>query len=116
MNSLISIAHVRRQKAPDARGTGVADNVVIASHPGRGQRMDLVPELAPRLRVDARGRLIEQKKLRIGQRAGTERKPLLPSAREFAGKLRLTVLEPEPVDHGAGGRRRTGETIEARDE
>src|SRR5690349_10749659 len=78
--------------------------------------MDLVPELAPRLRIDARGRLVEQQKLRIGQRAGAERKALLPSAREFAGKLRLTVLEPEPVDHGAGRRRRMGKTIEARDE
>jgi hypothetical protein len=38
-----------------------------------GERMDLVPELAPRLGIDASGRLIEQQQFRVGQRAGTER-------------------------------------------
>ena len=46
------------------------------------ERMDLVPELAARLGVDARGRLVEQQQLGIGQRAGAERQALLPAARQ----------------------------------
>ena len=65
------------------------------------ERMDLVPELAPRLGIDAGGRLVEQKKLRIRQRAGAERQPLLPAARKRAGELLLAALETEPLDHGA---------------
>ena len=38
-----------------------------------GHLVDLVPELATRLGVDAGGRLVEQQKLRIGKRAGAER-------------------------------------------
>jgi hypothetical protein len=44
--------------------------------------MDLVPELAARLGVDAGGGLVEQQKLGIGQRAGTEREALLSAARQ----------------------------------
>jgi hypothetical protein len=43
-----------------------------------GERMDLVPELAPRLGINSRGRLVEQQQLRIGQGASAERKSLLP--------------------------------------
>src|SRR6516225_7400032 len=57
------------------------------------ERMDLVPELASRFRIDASGRLVEEKKLRVRQRAGPERKALLPATRELAGKLRLAAFE-----------------------
>ncbi len=63
--------------------------------------MDLVPELAPRLRIDTGGRLIQQKQLRAWQGAGAERKPLLPAARQFAGKLFLAALQAQPLDHVA---------------
>src|SRR6266436_8195087 len=78
--------------------------------------MDLVPELASRLRIDARGRLVEEKELRVRQRAGPEREPLFPATRELAGKLRLATLESEPLDHRTRRRRRVGNTIEACDE
>ena len=66
--------------------------------PGR-ERMNLVPELAPRLRIDAGGRLVEQQQLRIRQRAGAEREPLLPAAGERARELLLAALQAEPRDH-----------------
>ena len=65
------------------------------------QRMDLVPEIAPRFWVDAGGRLVQQQQLRIGQRAGAEREALLPAAGEFAGELLLAAVEAEPLDHVA---------------
>jgi len=40
--------------------------------------VDLVPEIAPRLGIDAGGRLVEQQQLRVRQRAGAEREPPLP--------------------------------------
>ena len=84
--------------------------------PFRRERMDLVPELAPRLGIDAGGRLVEQQKLRVGQRAGAEREPLLPAARQLARELLLAPGEPEPLDHRARRRARIGEPIEPRDE
>src|SRR5438552_12746162 len=69
--------------------------------PVRRERVYLIPEFAPRLGVDAGGRLVEQEKLRIRQRAGAEREPLLPAARQFARKLLLAAAKPEPLDHRA---------------
>ena len=48
--------------------------------PFGGERVDLVPELAPRFWIDAGRRLVEQQELRARQRAGAEREPLLPAA------------------------------------
>ena len=81
-----------------------------------GERMDFVPELAPRLGIDAGGRLVEQEQLRIGQRAGAERKPLLPAAGEGARELFLAAGEPEPFDHRARGGARIGHAVDAADE
>src|SRR5262249_46316697 len=53
------------------------------------ERMDLVPELPSRLRIDGRGRFVGQQKLGVRQRASPEREPLFPATRELAGKLRL---------------------------
>ena len=80
------------------------------------ERVDLVPELAPRLGIDARGRLVEQEQLRVRQGAGAEREPLLPAARELAGKLLLAAREPEPLDHRARRRGRLRQPVKARDE
>src|SRR5262249_56664598 len=69
-----------------------------------------------RLRINARGRLVEKEKLRVRQRAGPERKPLFPATGELAGELRLATLESEPLDHRARCCRRVGHTVEACDE
>jgi hypothetical protein len=45
------------------------------------ETVDLVPELAPRLGIDAGGRLVEEQQARLRQDAGAEREPLLPTAR-----------------------------------
>jgi hypothetical protein len=66
-----------------------------------GERVDLVPELAARLGVDARGRLVEQQQLGIGQRAGAEREALLPAARQRSGDLLLASGQAEPRNGGA---------------
>ena len=78
--------------------------------------VNLAPEIAPRLGVDTRRRLVEEEELRIGQRTGAEREPLLPAARELARDLLLAPLEPEPADHRLGGARRTRQAVDARDE
>ena len=53
----------------------------------RRERMDLFPEAAPRLRIDARGWFVEQQHARLVQHAGGECNALLPAAREIAGEL-----------------------------
>ena len=53
----------------------------------RGELVQLVPEIAARLRIDAGGRLVEQQQLRLVQQARGERQALLPAARERAGEL-----------------------------
>ena len=78
--------------------------------------MDLVPEIAPRLGIDAGGRLVQQQQLRIGQRAGAERQALLPAAGEFAGELLFAAIEAEPLDHLARGASRIAHAIKPRDE
>src|SRR5262249_3193127 len=81
-----------------------------------GELMNLAPEIAPRFRIDASGRFVEQEELRIRQRAGAEREPLFPTARELAGHLLLAALQAEPLDHrfGRGGGARNA--VDARDE
>ena len=62
------------------------------------EAVDLLPEFAPRLGIDARRRLIEQEKLRLRQDAGAERKALLPAPRQLACELLGAALKPELVD------------------
>ena len=59
--------------------------------------VDHVPELAPRLGVDAGGRLVEQQELRLMQDAGGEREALLPAAGQLAGELVAAIGEPHAV-------------------
>ena len=59
-----------------------------------GEAMNLVPEFAPRLGIDAGGRLVEQQQARLRQDAGAERKPLLPAARQLAGELVRAAVSP----------------------
>ena len=58
--------------------------------------VDEVPEFAPRLGVDAGGRLVEQQQFWLVQDAGGEREPLLPAARKLSRELVAAVLEPHP--------------------
>jgi hypothetical protein len=55
--------------------------------------VNLLPEIAPRLRVHAGGRLVEQQQLRLVNQAGRQREPLFPAAGKRAGQL------PPPLDH-----------------
>src|SRR5215467_6594396 len=48
----------------------------------RRERVQLVPEVAPRLWIHACRRFIEQQQLRFVQQAGRKRQTLLPAARE----------------------------------
>ena len=64
--------------------------------PALAQMMDLFPEFAPRLRIDARGRFVEQQQARLMQHAGGKREPLLPAARQFARELVLALRQSEP--------------------
>src|SRR5262249_26800571 len=59
--------------------------------PVLAQAMDLFPEFAPRLGIDAGGRLIEQQQTRAVKHARRQRQTLFPAAREFAGKLMLAI-------------------------
>ena len=73
-----------------------------------GEAVDLVPELAPRFRVDAGGRLVEEQKLRLVHDAGGEREALLPAAGERAGELALAALQAEPSSVSSTVVRRSG--------
>src|SRR5215471_20450622 len=78
--------------------------------------MDLVPELAARLRIDPGGRLVQQQQLRIRQRAGAERQALLPAPRQLARDLVFATRKTEPFDHGARRLRGLAHAVEPRDE
>src|SRR2546421_9801376 len=67
----------------------------------RRERVDLVPEFPPRLRIDACRRLVKQEELWARKGAGTERKPLLPAPGKLAPELALPAPSPQPLDHGA---------------
>ena len=76
-------------------------HVVRADQDGHavfGEPVDLVPELAPGLRVDAGGGLVEQQQLGLVQDGRGQRQALLPAARERAGELVLAVGEAQPLE------------------
>ena len=79
----------------------------------RGEPMQLFPEFAPRVRVDAGGRLVEQQQARPMQHARGERQPLLPAAGERAGELVLRGREAEVLER-AVDRRRAGRSSRTR--
>ena len=60
--------------------------------------VNLFPEIAPRLRVHPRSRLIEQKQLWPVNEAGGEREALFPAARKLTGELLLPAGKPELRD------------------
>ena len=85
-------------------------------HAVGGQPVDLVPELAPRLGVDAGGRLVEQEELRRVHDAGGERQALLPAARQRAGELPAARGQAEAVERLGDLGARVGQAVEPGDE
>ncbi len=63
-----------------------------------GQGVDIVPEIAARLRIDPRRRFVEQQQLRIVQQAGGKRQALLPAAGQGAGELAGEAPEPHALE------------------
>ena len=80
----LGLVHVMRR---DQRGEAFPGHVV-----------DQVPELAPRLGVDARGRLVEQQQPRLMQHASGQRQALLPAARELPRELPRARPQRHPRD------------------
>ena len=78
--------------------------------------VDEVPELAPRLGVDARGRLVEQQEFRLMQDAGGEREPLLPAAGQLPGQLVAAVLEAHALHDRADRLASIANLVDAGDE
>ena len=89
----------------DQDGQAVARHVV-----------DQVPELAPRLGVDAGGRLVEQQQLRLVQHAGGERQPLLPAAGQLPGELVAPVGQAHALDDRRDRLAPVGHLVDPRDE
>src|SRR5258705_359837 len=60
---------------------------------------DPVPQLAARLRVEARGGLVEEQELRPGDECARHREALLLAARELAHPRGALLLEPHQAEH-----------------
>src|SRR6185436_15857773 len=58
-----------------------------------GQVVDQTPELPPRQRIDATGRLVEKEDRRLVQNRAAERQALTPSTGEVARQRRLTAAQ-----------------------
>ena len=85
--------------------------------PSRRERVDLVPELAPRLGIDAGGRLVEQQQLRI-RAACRRRARAAASSRRTASRRSGSARPSRPsrsiISRAALGRLR--QAVDARDE
>ena len=75
----------------------------------------MFPKIAPRLRVHAGGRLVEQQKFRLMDEARREREALLPSAGKLPGELLLAACEAEAFDALLHGLRAIFHGVHARD-
>src|SRR6185295_5922573 len=60
--------------------------------------VDLVPEFAPRLGINAGSRFVKQQQLRAWERTSSERQPLFPTAGEFTRDLCFPSGKTEPLD------------------
>src|SRR5436305_473980 len=98
MNSFSRSARKRAAEKPVMRSSRAREDGDAA----RGEAVDLVPEFAPRLGIDAGGGLIEQQKARLVQNAGGERQTLLPAAGELARELVAPALETQSLDRLRG--------------
>ena len=66
--------------------------------PARRRRVDQLPELPARDRVDAAGRLVEEHDLRLVQQRDREGELLLPAERQAAARDRRRSREVERVE------------------
>src|SRR3989449_11199724 len=60
---------------------------------------DHLPQMAPRLRVEARGGLVEEQQLRPGDERARHRESLLLAARELTHPRGALLLEPDQAEH-----------------
>ena len=81
--------------------------------PVRREVRQRVPELAPRHRIDAGRRLVEQQHPRLGHERAGERELLLHAAAQPAGQPvgEAVHVEHPQVAHGRGGRSRRGARV-----
>ena len=79
------------------------------------EHVDQAPELAPRQRIDAAGRLVEEQDRRLVEDRAAERQPLPPAAGEVARQRRLAAAQAGHLDHelAARGERRAGQPVDA---
>src|SRR5262245_45587203 len=80
------------------------------------ESVNLIPEFAPRLWIDAGGRLVEQQQLRAWQRASAKCQALLPPAGEFGRKLSFPPREAKSFNRGARRSDRMIDSIDPSDE
>src|SRR4029077_962382 len=81
-----------------------------------GERVNLIPELSPRLGVHAGGGLVEQQQLWARQRASAQRQALLPPTRKLGRELFFPAGKAESLDCAARGGRRVVDAIDPADE
>src|SRR5262245_39533248 len=80
-----------------------------------GKLMDLLPELAARLGIDARRRLIQKQQFRLMNQARGQCEALFPAAGKLTGELVLPVRQPESQKALAHGLASVAKGINARD-
>ena len=85
-------------------------------HAFAGELVNLVPELAPGLRIDPGGRLIEQQDLGVVQHSSRQREALFPAARKLARELTGAARQPQPLERGIDPRVALIQPIDPRDE
>ena len=80
--------------------------------PSARKRIEHVPELAARLRIEARRRLVEKQQIRIADERAGHREALLLAARELADPAASRLLfELDEREQLVDGRARGGRTI-----
>ena len=84
--------------------------------PFAGQQVDLLPKIAPRLGVHARGRFVEEQELRLMDEARSQGETLLPAAGKLPGQLLLPAGQAELLEAFLHGFAPVFQTIHARDE
>ncbi len=72
-------------------------------HAGLRQRVDQAPELPPRQRIDAAGRLVEEEDRRLVQDGAPERQTLAPAAGQIARERILAPLQAGHLENERGG-------------
>ena len=72
--------------------------------PARAKARDQIPELPPRLRIQARGRLVEEQQLGLADQRAGQRQPLALAAGELTDPGLGLLPELDQVDHLAGRR------------